>query len=261
MRSKNVPLILTAALLASSCASLRKVKEPVLIPSSVEAEYGVRVTEEVLAEFPEYRNPVVTNYIRTLGRRLAAVSDRRDIPYHFYVLKTNMVNAFAAPGGHIFVTTGLIKVCSDEAELAAVIGHELGHVTGRHSMIALQNRFGLELLSTLLFGTNRSLQKEVARIGAGLLLLSRSRDQEYEADRYGTTYTFRAGYDPNAMADFLAKLARMEAGGFNIEFLSTHPSSAKREAEARAFARQLAPDPSSLTRDSERFRTVKAALP
>jgi len=244
-----------------SCATLKNFKEPVLIPSATETLYGIEVTKEVLSEFTEYKNSEVTNYIKSLGQKMVKVCDRKDIPYNFYVLKTNMINAFAAPGGFIFVTTGLIKFCDNEAELASVIGHELGHVIARHSMKALQNKIGFEILSTLLFGTNQSLKREVINIAAGLLFLKHSRDQEYEADNLGTKYAFLSGYAPSAMADFLKKLAQMEKGGAFIEFLSTHPSSSKREAEVAEFAKKLSPDNSKLIMNTEKFLKIKSLIP
>jgi predicted Zn-dependent protease len=237
---------------------------PVLIPSAKEVEFGRQVTEQMLQEYRLCTNKRVIAYITNVGNRLASVSDRQDVPYQFFVLETNMINAFAAPGGFIFVTTGIIKFMDNEAQLAGVIGHELGHVTARHSMKAMELQIGYNILATVLLGTNqdKAAMRQLAQTGAGLLLLKNSRENEYEADNLGTKYAFKAKYNPYEMATFLGKLSSLESSGKQPEFLSTHPSSDKRLAEVRQFSADLtaAGGLAGLEMGTERHASIKKLL-
>ncbi len=261
-----VSLLLVFALFSCSSGngSLMS-KMPVLIPSATEVQFGQQVTEQILHEYTLCTNKKVIGYVTGIGEKLAAVSDRQDIPYQFFVLQTNMINAFAAPGGFIFVTTGILKFMDNEAQLAGVIGHELGHVTARHSMKAMELQIGYNVLATVLLGTNqdKAMMKQLAQTGAGLLLLKNSRENEYEADRLGTKYSYKGKYNPYEMATFLGKLAAMESSGKNPEFLSTHPSSDKRVSEVNQFAADLVASTglAGLEMGKENLVAIKCLLP
>src|SRR5262249_42739442 len=146
-------------------------------------------------------------YVSSIGTLLAHTTERPDIPFTFTVLDTPMVNAFALPGGYVYVTRGLIALADNEAELAGVLGHEIGHVVARHQA----QRYSQSVLAGLgaaILGvaTGSSVVGDVAGTGAQAYIQSYSRDQEFEADMLGVRYMARAGYDPQAMATFLAKL-------------------------------------------------------
>lgn len=195
----------------------------------------------------EYTNAELTAYVTRIGKKLAATSEMPDLEFHFTVLDTPTVNAFALPGGYIYVTRGLIALAGNEAELAGVIAHEIGHVTARHSAQrysrAVATGYGIALLGII---TDSKAVSDVASTGANLYLQGYSRDQEFQADMLGVRYLSRAGYDTEAMASFLAKMG--EAGRLHaemdgsdadydrIDLLATHPRTVDRVRQAKAAA-------------------------
>lgn len=195
-----------------------------------------------------YGGPELANYVNGIGRRLARTAERRDITYRFTVLNSDIVNAFAMPGGYIYVSRGLLALAGDEAELAAVLAHEIGHLAALHH----GERKGQDLLAQILVaGLGVAAGRETADVG-GLLasgvLRGFSREQELQSDDLGIRYMSRAGYDTRAMAGFLRKLraeGRLQArrhgkspdsvDAFN--YLATHPAPAARVSRAEARAR------------------------
>ncbi|MDX1711309.1 MAG: M48 family metalloprotease [Rhodovibrionaceae bacterium] len=204
---------------------------------------------------PYEENAELTSYVASIGRLLAKTSEMPDIKWTFTVLDTPIVNAFATPGGYIYVTRGLVALAENEAELAGVLAHEIGHVTARH----MAERYGQSVIAQVLnLGAAVALGggMETQAIGAlsAVMLRSYSREQEFEADTLGVRYLTRAGYEPEAMASFLAKLqehSRLEAkmrgqpgaaDKFNI--MQTHPRTADRvEAAIQAAAGRRVTDP------------------
>ena len=147
-------------------------------------------------------------YVDGIGRRLAHVSEQPGLPFTFTVLNSDVVNAFALPGGYVYVTAGLMALANNEAELAGVIGHEIGHVTARHTAErysqAVIAQLGVGLLGAI---TGGQAAGDLAGLGAGAYLSGYSRGQESGADMLGVRYMARAGYDSSAMASFLSSLA------------------------------------------------------
>ncbi len=169
-----------------------------------------------------YRNNSLNTYVNDIGQRLAAVSDRPDIPYTFQIVQDSSVNAFATMGGYVYVTTGLMAAADNEAELASVIGHEIGHISGRHAVEQMRQAAITQGITGAL-GINRD---RLVNIGTQIALqLPASRSDEYEADRRGFDTMGRAGYDQAAMVAFMKKLVRQ---GSPPEFLSTHPDARNR---------------------------------
>ncbi|WP_121970274.1 M48 family metallopeptidase [Leptolyngbya sp. BC1307] len=169
-----------------------------------------------------YRNESLNTYVNDIGQRLAAVSDRPGIPYTFQIVQDSSVNAFATMGGYVYVTTGLMAAADNEAELASVIGHEIGHISGRHAVEQMRQAAITQGITGAL-GVNRD---RLINIGAQVALqLPASRSAEYEADRQGFDTLGRAGYDQAAMVAFMKKLVRQ---GSPPEFLSTHPDARNR---------------------------------
>ena len=149
----------------------------------------------------------MTDYVTGVGRKLAAHAEYPADRFRFTVLDTPIVNAFALPGGYIYVTRGLVALAGNEAELAGVLAHEIGHVTARHSA----QRYSRQMLTGLGAGvlgavTRSRAARDLANLGGTLYLRGYSRDQEFQADTLGIRYLTRAGYDPGAMASFLAKM-------------------------------------------------------
>jgi len=215
-----------------------------------EAELGAQEHEKIVPQFGGvYEDAALAAYVTSIGNLLVRTSEVPDQKFTFTVLDTPIVNAFALPGGYVYVTRGLVALANDEAELAGVIAHEIGHVTARHSA----ERYGQAMAATLgqiglglLFGGEAA--NAFGSVSA-LALRSFSRDQEHEADSLGVRYMSRAGYDPQAMSSFLTQLqadSQLEAillgqpgkaDEFNI--MQTHPRTADRVErtiqEARAY--------------------------
>lgn len=168
------------------------------------------------------RNAEVVNYVNEIGQRLAATSDRNNIPYTFQVVDDDSVNAFATSGGFVYIHTGLIREAETEAELAGVIAHEIGHIVGRHSV----NRMREIALANGIVGALGVSEDDLVNIGVQLaLFLPNSRSAEYEADELGFRNMGRAGYDQRGFIIFMQKLA---SGGSPPEFFSTHPDPGNR---------------------------------
>ena len=184
---------------------------------------------------------------------------------YFKVVDTEVVNAFALPGGWLYINRGLIAAAENESELAGVVGHEIGHVVGRHGARQITKAFGLQMLLELAVGEKPSAARQIAgqfaEVGAGLTLLKYGREAEREADRFAVEETYAAGIDPEGMATFFEKLMAMHASepkGVEVWF-STHPPSRERIANVRAQIQKLPPKP-GLKADSKRFGEVKARI-
>ncbi len=168
------------------------------------------------------RDPDVVNYVNEIGQRLAASSERPQIPYTFQVVADDSVNAFATSGGFVYINTGLIREAETEAELAGVVAHEIGHIVGRHSV----NRMREIALANGIVGALGVSEDDLVNIGVQLaLFLPNGRSAEYEADELGFVNMGQAGYDQRGFITFMQKL---QGGGSTPEFLSTHPDPGNR---------------------------------
>ncbi|HET7321572.1 MAG TPA: M48 family metallopeptidase, partial [Longimicrobiaceae bacterium] len=180
-----------------------------------EQQIGRTMAADVNQQIPLLDDPIVNAYVSTLGLRLAAVSERPELDYHFYVIDSPVANAFALPGGYVYVTRGLIEQTEDGAELAAVLAHEIGHVAARDGVEKLERhlRTGsvVDLLYTLFLGGEPGIMRQNALEMAGVLWNARhSREDEAQADRLAVRYLQRAGFDPHAMVDILQTLMQDE---------------------------------------------------
>lgn len=174
------------------------------------------------------RNSGVSAYINEIGQRLASSSDRPNIPYTFQVVEDDSVNAFATAGGFVYIQTGLIKAAANEAELAGVMAHEIGHITGRHAI----NQMRQQALASGVAGALEVRQDALVNIGVQLALqLPNSREAEYDADRRGFNNLGRAGYDTRGFITFMQKLE----GGSSAEFLSSHPNPGNRVSNLQSM--------------------------
>jgi len=214
-----------------------------------------------------YDDPAVAAYIDSLGQLLVRHSRRPDLEYTFRVTAQDEVNAFALPGGWLYVNRGLIAAAANESELAGVVAHEIGHVVGRHGARQITKQFGLAVLVDLALGEDddRSLSREMAgqftSIGGGLTLLKYGRDAEREADHFAVEQTYAAGIDPIGMATFFEKLLALHESapeGVAVWF-STHPPTRERIARVRADIGNLSPK-QGLKVDSARFQEIKARI-
>lgn len=222
-----------------------------LMSPQKEAQVGAEEHPKMLAQFGgAYSQDEWQAYVNEVGQKLAALSERPDLTWTFTVVNDMDVNAFALPGGYVYVTRGLLALASDEAELAGVLSHEIGHVTARHtaqrySATAATN-IGIQVLGVLSSVAGVSGIENIAAVGAELALKSYSRDQELESDMLGVRYLTRAGYDPQAMVSFFEKLRAhqriegLKAGDAHAaeknNLLATHPRTADRIVQAIKLA-------------------------
>jgi predicted Zn-dependent protease len=234
-----------------------------IISSDEEVKMGQELSVEVAKQYKVYDNTAVTAYVQGVGDRIARVCDRQEITYHIAVVDKNEVNAFALPGGYIYVYTGLMKDIDDEAQLASVIAHEIAHVTARHAAERLTKMYGTEFFLGLVFGKNPGLLGKIVKdIGTPIGFLAYSRADEYEADELGARYLDAAGYDPNGMVELLGKLKgleKSEPGKFET-WLMTHPPTGERLARVEAAVAAL-PKSASPVRNAAAYAKIKAQLP
>lgn len=227
-----------------------------LMTESQEIQMGREADPDIVASMGEYPDPALQDYVQALGQDLAARSERPELPWTFRVLDDPLINAFALPGGYIYVTRGILAYLGSEAELAGVLGHEIGHVTARHSV----NQISRAQLAQLGLGVGMVLAPElqrfegVANASLGLLFLKFGRDDEHQADELGVRYMGRMGYDPTQLSGVMEMLGRVTSGGGSErapEWLSTHPNPENREENILQMAREaeVAADPPRVVRD------------
>jgi predicted Zn-dependent protease len=240
--------VVAVALVIAACATnpVTGKREFSLMSEAQEIELGKQSDVEVRREMGIYNDPELQRYVETVGMRLARASERPNLPWHFAVVDEPAINAFALPGGYIYITRGILPFLDDEAELAGVLGHEVGHVTARHSAQqytkATSAGLGVTLLSVFV-PEARPLQG-VTETALGVLFLKYGRDDELQADRLGVQYTSKTGWNPAGVAGMLRTLARLdEASGSRRgvpNFLSTHPAPADRVEKVQALVAQTA---------------------
>jgi len=216
-----------------------------LISTAQEVEMGGRIDAQVRQQYRVESETAAAERVGRLGQRVAAVSDRQDIQYHFALIDSPELNAFAAPGGYVYVTKELVNAAGDDAELAAVIAHEVGHVAAFHSVNEMQRRLGYDIFRSLMFGDADSPQAVQAADAAfnGVVMTGFSREDEYEADRLGVKYAAKAGYDPYGLANFFVKLEERQRQGIvdrAFEFLMSHPNTEDRRRKAEKEAARYA---------------------
>jgi beta-barrel assembly-enhancing protease len=192
------------------------------VSDAQEASLGAETNRAILGQVKLYRNPAVNSYIDSIGQRLARNSGRPNIRYTFQVVEDNAINAFATMGGYVYVNTGTIKAADNEAQLAGVIGHEIGHIAGKHSLQRVRQSAIAQGISSVA-GVDRD---RIVQMGVQVALtLPNSRQDEYDADRRGLTMLIQSGYAPIGLAEFMKKLANSNSAP---EFLSSHPAASER---------------------------------
>jgi predicted Zn-dependent protease len=250
-------LTLLAAMSASCLASTQQ-----------EVALGDQYAAQVAQQLPLIQDPEVARYLRVLGDSLARVSDDRELSWTFDVVDQDEVNAFAVPGGHIYVYRGLIERMNTMSELAGVVGHEIAHITQRHSMTQMrdQQRANIGMTVGCLIAPqicNNQVGSTLVNLGSNAAFSKFSRDDEAEADRFGVAYVTRAGIDPRGMTSMFGVLmAERKRNPSGVEaFFASHPVEESRIEATQAEIRKL--DPAllpSLTRDTPAFRAFKTRL-
>lgn len=198
-----------------------------LISVEEEWEMGRQFEAELAQELTLREDAALTR----MGERIVAETEMADLPWRFYVVEEEAINAFNVPGGLVYVYSGLIEATGSEDELAAVVGHEIGHGVGRHGTERLTRQYGLSVLASLVLGEDPGLLSEiVAEVVAAGAVAQFSRSQEFEADELGVRHMASAGYDPEGMVVFLGRLLelRERSPGAVEQFFATHPDTEDR---------------------------------
>jgi predicted Zn-dependent protease len=231
---------LLTILVVGSCARnpVTGKKEIVTMSEEQEIQMGKEADPQVIAQFGLYEDREIQQYINRIGQQMVQVSHRKNIKYEFKVINAEFINAFALPGGYVYFTRGIMAHFNNEAEFAGVLGHEIGHITARHSVAQQRNQlFGqLGLIAGLIIAPNLAPFAESASQGLQLLFLKFSRDAERQSDQLGVEYSSRLGYDAREMAGFFNTLSRKEGEARLPEFLSTHPDPGNRNKTVTKLA-------------------------
>jgi predicted Zn-dependent protease len=209
--------------------------DPVLIGQKSEIAIGKNTDRQMRQAYRVSTDRKLNQQIDAIGQGLAIRSKRSNLKYTFTVLDDELVNAFAAPGGYVYITTGILKSLQNEDEIAGVLGHEIGHVVHRHASKALQRRmiaqFGLQLVAAKLGDAGAisgALMLKASELSTSLLLLKNSRENELQADSEGVNIMHLAGYNPTAMIDIQKMLLNLSKGKNPPAIISTHPPSQER---------------------------------
>jgi predicted Zn-dependent protease len=231
--------LVPVALAAAACETVPVTgrSQLILVSPDQESEMGAQAYREILGKAQLSDDPALKGLVTRVGSRIAAVAGRPDLKWEYNVVADDrQANAFALPGGKIAVYTGILPITKDEAGLAAVLGHEVAHVTARHGGERVSQQLVVDTgiqatMAALGSGNPATVQAVSALLGAGAsvgLLLPWGRKQESEADHIGLIYMAKAGYDPRAARDLWVRMAAAAQGQRPPEFLSTHPSEATR---------------------------------
>jgi predicted Zn-dependent protease len=224
--------------------------EVTLISSEQEKQLGQEEAKKVEQQMGLVEDPVLTGYLDALGQRLAEQSPRKDVSYRFHVVEMEEPNAFALPGGDVYVSRGLLPLANSEDELAGVVGHEIGHVAARHSVQRISKQAPFAVLFGIVSGITGLISPLVGDIiggvgdlAQGVVFAPYSRSQETEADRVGQEIAAKAGWDPAALSTFLSTLEREvelgNKGPRKPSFFDSHPATPDRVAKTAAHAKEL----------------------
>jgi len=256
-----VVLFLTVSFLVSGCATIYNPatgqKEFIFITTPAEVSIGNTLAEKISRQFKISKDSQKIDRVVMVGKKIADVSDRKDIEYRFNVIEDEDLNAFTTPGGYIYINSGIIEKSTDN-ELACVIGHEIGHVAARHIAKKIQAQIGYDILMNI--AASRSGLNDIQRaasISYDLVMLGYSREDELLADKLGAKYAYKAGYDPNAMITFLEKLKDTKKEGIGFSFLRSHPYTSERIKALEKEIPALKNDPIKKTLETKIIKDPK----
>ncbi len=229
-------------------------REVMVFSESQEISFGKNADPDIKWQFGGvYNDDQLESYVDNIGQRVAKASDRPKLPYYFTIVDSSVVNAFALPGGYIYITRGLLVRMDNEAQLAAVLGHEIGHVNARHSMKRLQSILGFNLgmlfLDQVAGGSEnyqkwRGMLKTGSQVAFATVSLGYGRKDEFQADELGTKYASKAGFDPNGMVqllELLKSLSDREPTAVE-EFFMSHPRTSERIKSVNEVIVKLPPE-------------------
>lgn len=251
----------TAALLLAGCATNPATGGRMLslVSESQEVQMGQQAREQVQAQMGLYEDEALQAYVDSVGQALAAVSERPDLPWSFAIVDDPVINAFALPGGPVYLARGIMAYFNSEAEMASVLGHEIGHITARHAVeqITRQQLAQLGFVAGMVAVPELRPFGDVLSGGLGLLFLKYGRDDESQSDLLGHRYMTRLGYDPEAAVEMFQILERQrQASGSSIpEWQSSHPDPGNRVEDARQRVQEDG-DPGGIVRRGEYLRRL-----
>lgn len=258
---RRVRLAAAVVIAAAACA----------VPEEQEVSLGADAATEINAQLPLIEDPYVTSYVERLGREIAGQTERSDLTWHFFVVDSPQINAFALPGGYVYVNRGLIEATQSVSELAGVLGHEIGHIVQRHSIEQMQKHAGAGLGIAVLCSVTNICESEVGQaalqVGGSFVLARYSRRDELEADSEAVVNVMRAGIHPNGVPRLFERfLEAREAAPSQLEsWFASHPLEESRIDAAMELIARLAPGELQglRTDDAEYsvFRQRVAALP
>lgn len=239
----NICCLVLSFTLINSCARnpVSGKRQVVLMSEAQEIAMGKEADPQIVAQFGLYQDKELQDFITQKGKQMAAISHRPGLAYEFKIVDSEVINAFAVPGGYVYFTRGIMAHFNNEAEFAGVLGHEIGHITARHSVAQQRNAIlgQLGLIAGIVIAPELAQFAETASQGLGLLFLKFGRDAERESDKLGVEYSTKIGYDAQQMANFFNTLERKgaESGAAELpNFLSTHPNPGERNATVSKMA-------------------------
>lgn len=238
-------------------------KSLILVSTDQEVSIGQEFSAQIDTTNPISQDTIVLKYVNDVGQKITRISDRADLDYHFSVIDTPIINAFACPGGFIYIYTGLLETMDNEAQLAGVLAHEISHVVARHGVKRLQKALGLQVLLSIALGESSEITQNAVTLGAVVLLQAYSRENEFEADEFGTYYMTNAGYNPEGMVQLQQKLLELSQGqkpGFFEKIMATHPPSEERVKRIEDQIAGYAPEIKNRSLKEKEFQNIKARL-
>ncbi len=246
MKRVLISLSITSALLMFTTCAKNPVtgkRDLMLLSESQEVAMGKQSDPDIIRFFGLYEDKNLQKFIDEKGQQMAAISHRNNLKYEFKIVDSPVVNAFAVPGGYVYFTRGIMAHFNNEAEFAGVLGHEIGHITARHSAKQYSNAMlaQIGLVAGMALSPEFAQFADLAQSGIGLLFLKFGRDAESQSDRLGVEYSTKINYDAREMAGFFQTLDRLSTQSGSDEvptFLSTHPDPADREEKVAKLAEE-----------------------
>jgi predicted Zn-dependent protease len=258
------PALLLGLLVAGSAsARLGQKKSSIVIGETEVRDIGAKMAAQIRAEKRIVADKAVADYVSRTGQNLARLSDRPDIVCRFAVIEDKALQAFALPGGYVYISTGLLKALDTQSQLAGVLAHEIGHIVAGHGVKQVQDGLEFNALSTLVQGgASKESTLVVVNAAIAAVLAGYSKNMEAEADTYGAMYMARTGLNPEGMAQAMDKIAKLSDGGdgFWENLDKKHEPAAKRAAGVRGQIKDKGLD-AGLPSDPQPYRTVKARVP
>jgi predicted Zn-dependent protease len=250
-----VTVLLLLAFVFAGCSAnpVTGKNELMIFSDSQEINFGSEADPDIVWQFGgAYDDTQLSAYVDNVGQKVAASSERTNIPYHFTIVDSSDINAFALPGGYVYITRGLLVKLENEAQLAAVLGHEIGHINAKHSMKSLQQQLGFSMIMSILdqaasgsegYQQWRGLIRTGSSVAFSAVSLGYGRDNELQADALGTQFVDKAGYDPQSMTqllEILKSLSESEPSAVE-EFFMSHPRTSIRITEVNTEIAKLPP--------------------